>query len=234
MSSEDSARRWGRLWGGTRARERFEGRELVGRCGQDPRLARWRRDALRSPLRPIVRSLDRLTVRPPHLPSRLRLDPDLARLSPEAAAVVHRQPASPPATGAPSRAARCARPRTSGWRSDVAAADGDLGRPAGAEIHRQLAEPGAHPARQPDRDGAERAAEVLDVEPLVERREALQQREVAGPRPLRRRAGRGGGAYCSTGKPRNSRSAQSAQRPREAADSRNRTIARSTRSGALA
>ena len=67
---------------------------------------------------------------------------------------------------------------------EVMPAEGDLLDLPGAAVHRELAQPGAHPAGQPDRDRGERAAEVLEVEPLVEVAEALQQDQVAGTRPV--------------------------------------------------
>jgi hypothetical protein len=56
---------------------------------------------------------------------------------------------------------------------DVAAADGDLGGTAGPEVHGELTQPGPHPAGQPDRNGAKQRAEMLPVEPLVDRGEVL-------------------------------------------------------------
>src|SRR5689334_23561927 len=69
---------------------------------------------------------------------------------------------------------------------NVAAADRHLGGAAAAEVDRQLAQAGAHPAAEPDGNGAERAAEMLAVEPLVRRREPLEQGDVARPRTLHR------------------------------------------------
>jgi hypothetical protein len=66
-----------------------------------------------------------------------------------------------------------------GVAGDVATADGDLHRSAGSDIHAQLAEPGPHPAREPDRQAPERSAEVLAVEPLVGLAEAVEQQQVA-------------------------------------------------------
>ena len=149
-------------------------------------------------------------------PARLRLDPHLERLLPERPDVVHREAG----LGLPlvhhlvQHRVLHLGPRVA---QQVAAADRDLERPAGAEVDGQLAEPGAHPAREPDRDGPERAAEVLGVEPLVERRPGgASQHEVAGPRALAPDGRGGGGAYSSTGKPRNSRSAPRRSGPGQA------------------
>jgi hypothetical protein len=68
------------------------------------------------------------------------------------------------------------RPRVA---KDMTPADGDLGGPTGCEVYRQLSEPGAHPAGDPDGDGAEAAAEMLPVQPLMAGREAPQQGDVA-------------------------------------------------------
>ena len=52
------------------------------------------------------------------------------------------------------------------------------------EVDGQLAQPGAHPAGETDRDRAERVAEVGRVQPVVERDQSLEPDEVAGPRAL--------------------------------------------------
>src|SRR5947207_13238628 len=110
--------------------------------------------------RPIARSYlspDRPIRRPRPIvgsdfPPRLRLDPHLARLAPEAGAVVHRQTTLrlPLVHHLVQHGVLDLGPRMA---ENVAAADGDLGGPAGPEIHRQLAQPGAHPAGPPDGDG---------------------------------------------------------------------------------
>ena len=205
-----------------RVRHGTPGRRIVPRWSS--------RALLRSSSRPIALS----PYRPfrPHFPPRLRLDPDLSCLQSKAATMVDRKTGLrlPLMHHLVQNRVLDFRPRVA---QDMTPADGDLGGPTGAEVYRQLSEPGAHPAGDPDRDGAEAAAEMLPVQPLMAGREALQQGDVAraGRSP---RAGRGGGgAYSSTGKPRNSRSARR-RMARGSRGFRNRTIARSTRSGALA
>jgi hypothetical protein len=78
-----------------------------------------------------------------------------------------------------------------GMARDVATAEGDLYRPPGSDIHAQLTEPSPHPAREPDRQTPEGFAEVLGVEPLVGLAQAVEQQQVARPRPFApRRPGR--------------------------------------------
>ena len=117
---------------------------------------------------------------------------------------------------------------------DVATADRDLDRLPGAEVHAELAEPtcasgrragsGRRPACRP------KCSRLSRVGGLTE---PVEQQQVARPGallPEPRRAG--AGAYSSTGKPSNSRSA-ARRTARGSRGSRKRTIARSTRSGAL-
>ena len=75
-----------------------------------------------------------------------------------------------------------------GMAGEMAAADGDLDRPSGSEIHAQLAQPGPHPSRDPEGKHAEGAAEVLVVESLMELLESVQKEQVArlGPVAARR------------------------------------------------
>jgi hypothetical protein len=78
-----------------------------------------------------------------------------------------------------------------GVAEDVPPADRDLQWMAGPDIHAQLAEPGPHAPREPDRQSAQRAAEVLEVESLVRLPEPVQQHQIAGPGPLAPKLRRG-------------------------------------------
>jgi hypothetical protein len=62
----------------------------------------------------------------------------------------------------------------------VPAAHGDLERAAGAELHAYFAQPAPHPAGDADRYLAERAAEVLGVETLMELGQTVEQQQIAG------------------------------------------------------
>jgi hypothetical protein len=68
--------------------------------------------------------------------------------------------------------------------SEVPAADRDLQRLAGSDLHRQLTEPGAHAAGQPDRNFAQRSTKMLGIQLLMESCEPMQQEHVARARPL--------------------------------------------------
>jgi hypothetical protein len=59
-------------------------------------------------------------------------------------------------------------------------AQGELDRPAGPDIHRELTQPEAHSAGEPDRNLSQRPAEVFLVEPAMEFLEPVQQEHVAG------------------------------------------------------
>ena len=166
-------------------------------------------------------------------PAGLRRDAHLDRLLPERPEVVHGQPG----LGLPlvhhlvQHGVLHLGPRMA---QQVAAADRDLERPAGVEVDGQLAEPGAHPAGETDRDGPERAAEVGGVELLVERDQPVEPDEVAGPRTLAPDGTRRRRRVQLDGKAQEDALGAAARGPRTARESRNRTIARSTRSGALA
>src|SRR5207244_176010 len=54
-------------------------------------------------------------------------------------------------------------------------ADGDLDGPTGSEIDAELAEPGSHPPRYPEREGTQRSTEVLLVESLMELLQPMQK-----------------------------------------------------------
>ena len=71
-----------------------------------------------------------------------------------------------------------------GMAGEMAAADGDLDRPSGSEIHAQLAEPSAHSLGDPEWKHAEGAAEVLVVESLVELLESVQKEQVTRLGPV--------------------------------------------------
>jgi hypothetical protein len=60
----------------------------------------------------------------------------------------------------------------------VPAADRDLQRPAGPDLHRQLTQPGAHAAREADRNLPESSREVIGIQPLVELCEPVQENEI--------------------------------------------------------
>jgi hypothetical protein len=56
------------------------------------------------------------------------------------------------------------------WMScKVPAADRDLERPTGPDLHRELAQPGAHPAGKPDRDLTQSSTEVPGIQLLMQR-----------------------------------------------------------------
>jgi hypothetical protein len=82
-------------------------------------------------------------------------------------------------------------PRMAG---DVPPADRDLQRASRPDVHAQLPQPRPHASREPDREAAEHAAEMLQVESLPRQLETVQQHQVAGPGAfapeLRRRCGR--------------------------------------------
>ena len=73
------------------------------------------------------------------------------------------------------------RPRMTG---QVPPADCDLQRLAGPDIHRQLAEPGAHAAGQPERDLAKRSDEIPGIQLMMKSDQPVQQEHVAWARPL--------------------------------------------------
>ena len=77
--------------------------------------------------------------------------------------------------------------------SQVGPAQRDFEHPAASRIHRELPEPGAHPAREPEGNRRQGAAEMLGVEPAVHLRKALLNRLVARPRPLDAAPARAGG-----------------------------------------
>jgi hypothetical protein len=62
----------------------------------------------------------------------------------------------------------------------MASAHGQLDRPAGPNIHRELSQPAAHPAGEPDRDLPQSPAEMFLVEPAMEFLEPVKQQHVAG------------------------------------------------------
>jgi hypothetical protein len=62
----------------------------------------------------------------------------------------------------------------------MASAHGQLDRPAGPDIHRELTQPAAHSAGEPDRDLPQSPAEMLQVEPAMEFLEPVKQQDVAG------------------------------------------------------
>jgi hypothetical protein len=68
--------------------------------------------------------------------------------------------------------------------SQVTSADRNLQRPPGPDLHRQLTQPGPHPARKADRNLAESSPEMLRVQPLVKLGEPVQENEVAGASAL--------------------------------------------------
>jgi hypothetical protein len=67
---------------------------------------------------------------------------------------------------------------------EVSSAHADLGRAAGLEVHRELAETAPHPTGDPDRNLAQSSTEVLTVELAVEHLEPMEQGDVTRPRPL--------------------------------------------------
>ncbi len=75
---------------------------------------------------------------------------------------------------------------------DVTPADGNVECAAGPDLHRELAEAGAHAAREPDRDLAQGPAKVLSVQPLVKTGEPVQEDQVPGASPLARERPRPG------------------------------------------
>ena len=72
-------------------------------------------------------------------------------------------------------------PRVSG---EVPAADRDLQRLAGANLHCQLTQPGAHAAGQPDRDLAQCSAEMLGIQLMMKSCQPVQEEHVARVRLL--------------------------------------------------
>jgi hypothetical protein len=77
---------------------------------------------------------------------------------------------------------------------DMTPADGDIQRPAGSDLDRELTEAGAHAAGEPDGDLAQGPPEVLRVQSLVKACEPVQEDQIAGASPLARawpRPGRG-------------------------------------------
>jgi hypothetical protein len=63
---------------------------------------------------------------------------------------------------------------------DVPAAQGELHRPAGPNVHRELAQPAAHAAGEPDRDLSQCTTEMLRVQLPVPRFQPMQQKHVSG------------------------------------------------------
>ena len=136
---------------------------------------------------------------------------------------------SRPATGAPSRAAGCARPPAQGWRAMWRRL---IAISSGRPVRRStLSSPSRVRIRPESRMGRlpRASAEVLGVEPVVGRAQPVQQQQVAGTRPLAAERPGGAGACCSTGKARNSRSATR----RTARGSRGRESGRSPASTAV-
>jgi hypothetical protein len=63
---------------------------------------------------------------------------------------------------------------------DMPTAQGELKRPAGPSVHRELPQAAAHPAGEPDRNLPQRPAEMFLVEPAMNYFEPVQQEHVAG------------------------------------------------------
>ena len=118
-------------------------------------------------------------------PTRRREHTDLSRLLAEGGAVVDLAPGLglPLVDHLVQHGVLDLAPRVVG---EVSAAQRNLDRLPGAEVDAHLTQAGAHAAREPDRDLAEPAAEVLPVELLVQLPEPVEERQVAGVGPLGR------------------------------------------------
>jgi hypothetical protein len=68
--------------------------------------------------------------------------------------------------------------------SDVPPAYAQLERPAGADVHRELPQPGTHAARKPDPDLLEGTVEVPGVELTVYCFQPVEHQHVTRPAPL--------------------------------------------------
>jgi hypothetical protein len=61
---------------------------------------------------------------------------------------------------------------------DMLPAQGELERPTGPDIHRELAQPPAHPAGEPDRNLSQSPGEVPLVELVIERLQPVKQEDI--------------------------------------------------------
>ena len=68
--------------------------------------------------------------------------------------------------------------------SDVTPADSDLQRTTRPNVHRHLAQAGAHTAGEPDGDLTQRTAEVLRIQVVMQARESVQEGQITGTSPL--------------------------------------------------